>query len=78
MSERTEILSCTCVHEDQDKIYGKGRRVHNVNTKGEAFCTVCSGNNRRNKNGVMISANPAFGNSFIPARKSRNPKKVPQ
>lgn len=41
MAERIEILSCTCKHQSQDEIYGSGKRLHNVNKKGEAFCTVC-------------------------------------
>lgn len=40
------IATCTCSHEDQDKRYGKGRRVMNeVERKegraAEARCTVC-------------------------------------
>lgn len=26
----------------QDRVYGKGRRVHNLNGKGDAECTCCS------------------------------------
>lgn len=37
----TQILSCVCKHEFQDKEYGKGKRLFNNNTKG-ARCTVCS------------------------------------
>ncbi len=76
MSERAEILKCSCSHEEQDKLYGKGMRVHNVNTKGEAFCTVCSPSYRRNKNSNAIDANPMFKQMAIPARRPRNPKKV--
>lgn len=25
----TAIMPCTCQHEGQDKMYGKGRRIHN-------------------------------------------------
>lgn len=74
--ERTQIIPCTCSHEEQDKMYGKGMRVHNVNTKGDAFCTVCSPSYRRNKNSNTVDANKLFGNSSVPARKPRNPKKV--
>jgi len=38
------IKSCTCVHEQQDKLYGKGRRVYNkAGNVGKTFfrCTVC-------------------------------------
>lgn len=40
------ILKCTCKHDYQDKVYGKGMRVHNAAGKGKAHgkevvCTVC-------------------------------------
>lgn len=76
MTEGTIIMKCTCTHEFQDNTYGKNMRVHNVNTKGEAFCTVCSPSYRRNKVGTFIAANPAMKQSAIPARGSRNAKKV--
>lgn len=76
MAEGTIILKCSCKHEEQDKMYGPGLRVHNVNTKGEAFCTVCSPSYRRNKTGTNIPANPGMGHGIIPSRGSRNPKKV--
>ena len=31
---------CKCVHEYQDKVYGKGVRLFNVGIK-DAKCTVC-------------------------------------
>lgn len=77
MSERTEILKCTCQHQFQDDTYGKQMRVHNVNTNGEAFCTVCTP--RRlpcERNGVAIDANPLFKQAYIPACKPRVAKKV--
>ena len=37
----TRILTCTCDHDGQDRIYGKGRRVHNLMATGEYRCTVC-------------------------------------
>ena len=40
----TIIRPCACIHEYQDKQYGKGMRVHNLRGpkhKDEAFCTVC-------------------------------------
>lgn len=76
MSEGTVIMKCTCNHEFQDATYGKGMRVHNVNTKGQAFCTVCSPSYRRNKIGTSIPANPAMKQSLIVARGPRNPKTV--
>ncbi len=35
-------MNCDCVNEQQDKIHGKNRRVHNINAKEEYGCTVCS------------------------------------
>ncbi len=36
------IEKCNCKHEEQDKIHGKGNRVHNPRKKeGERTCTVC-------------------------------------
>lgn len=37
------IAPCTCAHEYQDKIYGKGNRVKNpTKTKPVTYrCTVC-------------------------------------
>jgi len=39
----TKIMQCDCVHEDQDKMYGKKNRVHNSCGKdaGKWRCTVC-------------------------------------
>lgn len=39
----TEILLCDnpdCISTYQDKLYGKHKRVHNLNKNG-ASCTVC-------------------------------------
>ena len=38
----SEVKHCTCKHDAQDKMYGKGNRVYNLlgeTTKGR--CTVC-------------------------------------
>ena len=35
------ILKCSCKNEHQDKLHGKGRRVHNKTAKGSYRCTVC-------------------------------------
>ena len=40
------ILTCTCVHEFQNKTYGKNKRVHNYAPKATGDsngyrCTVC-------------------------------------
>ncbi len=39
------ILTCNkgCKHENQDKLHGTGRRVHNEKKNGEFRCTVCGG-----------------------------------
>ena len=76
MAARTEILNCNCQHDFQDKTYGKGRRVHNVNDEGQAFCTVCSPSYRRNKVSASAPASPVFGHGTIVARNPRNPKSV--
>lgn len=35
-------MKCNCAHEFQDKVYGKGIRVHNPCKEGKAGrCTVC-------------------------------------
>lgn len=40
------VLPCTCNNKFQDKMYGLGRRVHNIgkqagSTSRKARCTVC-------------------------------------
>ena len=35
------IHPCTCKHEHQDRIHGKGNRVMNLTTKANVRCTVC-------------------------------------
>lgn len=35
------IKKCTCKHEDQDQLHGKGLRVHTTDKKGNEHCTVC-------------------------------------
>lgn len=41
----TTIVKCRCERtpacEFQDRRYGKGRRVANINAKGEGHCTCC-------------------------------------
>jgi hypothetical protein len=74
MTEGTKIMICSCSHEFQDSVYGKGMRVHNVNTKGQAFCTVCSPSYRREKQGKNEPASPVFGHGILVARGNRNPK----
>ena len=36
----TKIIQCKCEHEQQDKMYGKQKRVHNQTRDGWR-CTVC-------------------------------------
>lgn len=36
-----EIKKCSCKHEVQDKLYGKGMRVMNPTQKKEWRCTAC-------------------------------------
>lgn len=36
----TQAMKCECRHDAQDKIYGKGNRLHNSGLKGWK-CTVC-------------------------------------
>ena len=35
------IAKCDCVHEYQDKIHGKGKRLMNEDKSGDVKCTVC-------------------------------------
>jgi len=49
--DTTVVLDCTCTDEQQDRIYGKKRRLHNLGfskgkENGKAYCTVCSVPNR--------------------------------
>lgn len=40
-----KIINCSCQtgsgSKYQDEVYGKNKRVANLNIKGEAFCTCC-------------------------------------
>ncbi len=38
----TVKVKCFCVHEQQDRMHGRGVRVANINAKNEGKCTVCS------------------------------------
>jgi len=39
------VKRCNCQHKSQDKLYGKGNRVHNIgrgrNNEKTHRCTVC-------------------------------------
>lgn len=38
----TKIILCKCENKYQDKLYGKGRRVHNSTKEENTYrCTVC-------------------------------------
>lgn len=47
MKQGAKVLTCTCKHEGQDKIHGKGNRVFNpkqlkANAQSvDVTCTVC-------------------------------------
>lgn len=81
----TVIMRCTCDHEVQDKMYGKGMRVHNRIDGGKAAkepigycCTVCTPNlvNIGRKAEIQPAA-PAFGITFsIPAKLPRIVKQL--
>lgn len=74
VKEGIRILKCTCTHEYQDEIYGKGMRVHNVTKDGNAACTVCCPNAQRNKIDPATEqfSSPVFKHGTISARKDRN------
>ena len=38
---KAKVMVCTCKHEYQDKLYGRGMRVHNPMAVGRFRCTVC-------------------------------------
>jgi len=39
----TRIMKCNCINTAQDKIYGKGRRVHNSLERDDEWrCTSCA------------------------------------
>lgn len=51
MKQGTARVQCSCVHEQQDKLYGKGVRVANTTAKSdgvsvEVRCTVCKQTHR--------------------------------
>lgn len=84
MIQGTIILPCTCQHEEQDKMYGKGRRVHNI-AKGKdgkstplAFCTVCTPRNTSaDKMAGGLDPMPHIGFKGTPPKNSKQGKPVP-
>lgn len=75
-------MRCSCKHEQQDKIYGEGLRLHNVCGKGEgkgkiAYCTVCCPKQPKNK--VLTPPNPILGiKNTIQPDKARQGKTIPK
>lgn len=59
----TKVLKCKCTSEFQDKVYGKGMRLHNVTEdKKKASCTVCEGsakNAKRNNKKDNVASRPS-------------------
>lgn len=83
MTQGTIILPCDCKHEDQDAMYGKGNRVHNIAGKAgseQAFCTVCTPRRLScERNGTRIEPQPMFGMLVaIPPAGPRRGKSIPR
>lgn len=83
MTQGTIILPCNCKHEDQDAMYGKGNRAHNISGKSGselAFCTVCTPRRlSTERNALRIDPQPIFGMLVaIPACGSRRGKPIPK
>ena len=38
---RCKVLTCDCICPQQDKLYGKGKRLHNKTKNDEWRCTSC-------------------------------------
>lgn len=41
MTTGTNLIRCSCSHEYQDILYGKGNRIANTMRSGQSKCTVC-------------------------------------
>lgn len=74
VKEGVRIMRCTCTHEFQDQVYGKGMRVHNVSKTGYAACTVCTPRLCTNRldPAAETPPHPAFGHGRMAARADRN------
>jgi hypothetical protein len=46
---KVAITKCSCKHEYQDKLYGKGNRVCNETIKNKLRCTVCQREHEKTK-----------------------------
>ena len=45
------VLNCKCEHKEQDKMYGKGKRLFNYCAdNASARCTVCNTINKTGEN----------------------------
>lgn len=42
----SKVLKCNCPHEMQDRIHGRGMRLHNPCKENEYRCTVCGDQKR--------------------------------
>ena len=57
MATNSFTAQCSCKHEQQDKIHGKGNRVFNWSFKGDAGrCTVCGSSVSRKKESQQTAA----------------------
>jgi hypothetical protein len=46
----SKVMTCRCVSEYQDKLYGQSMRVHNPTAKESGWrCTVCDNTNAGEK-----------------------------
>lgn len=47
MAEKAKIMQCSCTHQSQDEMYGKGMRVWNQLGDSDSYrCTVCGNTNK--------------------------------
>lgn len=54
MGVNSFIAKCSCQHEMQDKLHGKGNRVFNIYSKG-GRCTVCGTSKEKPKDAILNS-----------------------
>lgn len=48
---RNNTIECDCVHEFQDRRYGKFRRIYTQRVDGGKVCTVCGKIHGRSEDG---------------------------
>lgn len=47
MAEKAKIMQCSCTHQSQDEMYGKGMRLWNQLGDSDSYrCTVCGNTNK--------------------------------